>query len=180
MLTALLIQARAGVHTNTHANAQRRGTRVRLNSNIFVFPSRTLAGEGEKRKSKRLQARKKKRFSKRKAKDKGRQMDGIKQRRGEKLERFETLYIFIWQLHAHSRTLQNAFSFRVSIESCHKKYIQPQMCVLAYCNRMLSSLSVHHSWGKGVRTSETYSFFQTATQEDLPTLWVVWTIITGY
>lgn len=48
MLTALLIQARSDVHTNTHTNAQRCEASARLNSNIFVFPSRTLAREGEK------------------------------------------------------------------------------------------------------------------------------------
>lgn len=103
MLTALVIQARAGMHTNTHANAQRRGTRVRLNSNIFVFPSRTLAGEGEKRKSKRLQARKKEVFeekSERQGKTNGWNQAEARREIG-KIRNFIHLYLAI------TRTLQN-------------------------------------------------------------------------
>lgn len=57
-------------------------------------------------------------------------MDGIKQRRGEKLERFETLYIFIWQLHAHSRTPQNTFSFCVCIENKIQWTLNVHSCIL--------------------------------------------------
>lgn len=104
MLTALLIQARADVHTNTHTNAQRCGARARPNSNIFVFPSRTLAGEGEKKKSKRLQARKKEAVaeeSKRQAKTNGRNQAEARREIG-KIRNFIHLYLAI--THTHSRT----------------------------------------------------------------------------
>lgn len=125
VLTALLIQT----PTSTHKDAEQKKPSPILTS-LFFHPEHLL--EKEKKKSRRLQARKKKRLSQRKAKDKGRQMDGIKQRRGEKLERFEALYIFIWQLHAHSRTPQT-LSHLGSVEK--PKYKQAWMCILAYCNR---------------------------------------------
>lgn len=156
MLTALLTQGCVGVHTNTHAYTHRCGARVRPNSNIFVFPSRTLAGEGEKRRSKRLQARKKDSFaeeSERQGKTNGWNQAEARREIG-KIRNFIHLYLAI------TRTLQNttnAFSFRVSIESSPQK-IHPtpnvRSCIL---QQDVIFLSAHHSQGKGVRTSETCS-----------------------
>lgn len=106
MLTALLIQAPADAHANTPTHTHRCGARVKSNSNISVFSSRTHGGK--KKKFKKIAGWKKETFTEERE-GQGRQMDGIKQRRGEKLERFETLYIFIWQLHAHSTNTTNRF-----------------------------------------------------------------------
>lgn len=198
MLTALLIQARADVHTNTHTNAQRCGARARQNSNIFVFPSRTLAAEREKKNQKDF------RLEKRgfcRGKRKTREDKWTESSRGEARNwKDSKLYISVSGNYWHTPETPKMLSHFAPLSNTrHKKYIQPWMCILAYCNRTLCSLRARHFQGKGVRTSEifspvltwtvefsigiylrTYSLFQTGTWEDFPTLWVVCTTITGY
>lgn len=97
MLTALLIQARADVHTNTHTNAQRCGARARQNSNIFVFPSRTLAAEREKKNQKDCRLEKKEAFaeeSERQGKTNGRNQAEVRREIG-KIQNFIYLYLAI-------------------------------------------------------------------------------------
>lgn len=155
MSAALLIQARADMDTNTHANAQRCGARARLNSNVFVFPSRTLAGEGGKKKDYRLGGKK----SFRRGKRKRREDKWTESSRGEARNwKDSKLYTSLSSNYTHPPETPKTLSHFASVSNTrHKKYSQPQMCILAYCNRTLSSLTAHHSQGKGVRMSEMFS-----------------------
>lgn len=156
MLTALLIQAHADVHTNTHTNAQRCGARARPNSNIFVFPSRTLAGEGEKKNQKdcRLEKRDFCRGTRKTREDKWTESS-----RGEARNwKDSKLYTSLSGNYTHTPEHHKTLSHFVSVSNTrHKNYIQPWMCILAYCNRTLSFLSAHHFQGKGVGTSVMFS-----------------------
>lgn len=95
MLTALPIRAHADEHTNTHTNTQRRGTRVKPNSNISVFPSGTLAG-GKKKNQKdcRLDKRDFRRGEGRTRKTNGRNQAEARREIG-KIRNFIHLYLAI-------------------------------------------------------------------------------------
>lgn len=106
MLTALLIQAHADAHANTPHTHTQMWSKGEVEFEHLCF---SIQNSWREKKEIQKDCRLEKETFAEEREGQGRQMDGIKQRRGEKLERFETLYIFIWQLHAHSANTTNRF-----------------------------------------------------------------------